>query len=472
MPARRPARCARPRDSVRRELFNPPRDIPGLAPGFLRPPGGQGQQQSPNQTERTSEQSAEISGNVLLTARPNLQPEWRVLAEADGTVRVEVTALPARYGCLPSPLKGCRARVRRGRQTVAGRSGEFMAGIEIREYCGDFEDLVELARRVWIPQYAGRMWFSLPDAPTLRCWAKGGGCLAAYDGSKIVGSIFSIPYTLRVRSSVLKTGLITGFTVDPSHRRIALPLVERIRKLHEEQGIAFGIGGFASDQTSPSYRFWTRYARAFPQKYHFLFRTGHWFKILAPGALSRAGITAWERLASGTLGHLLRLTPHASDPHVRQCCAGDLEQCSKMLDKASADLDWATVWSAKQLANELDDPASETLVFEQEGSVRGVVRYRRVVTYGRAAICAAAIDLWADDGLTGPQRVRLLSHVCNHLRERDVHVLLALRCAMMPASTFAANLFLPPMAQLHVAALLTRPEFAPAPPKTYSLVLS
>jgi hypothetical protein len=347
-----------------------------------------------------------------------------------------------------------------------------MAGIEIREYCGDFEDLVELSRRVWIPQYAGRMWFSLPDARTLRSWAQGGGCLAAYHGTKTVGSIFSIPYSLRVRSSVLRTGLITGFTVDPSHRRIALPLVERIRRLHEERGIAFGIGGFASDQRSASYRFWSRYARAFPQKYHFLFRTGHWFKILAPSALGHAGITTWERLASRTLGHLLRLTPHASDPHVRPCRADDLERCAQMLDKASADFDWATVWSTKQLASELEDPSSETLVFERGGDVRGVVRYRRVLTYGRSPIWAAAIDLWADDGLTGPQRVRLLGHVCNHLRERDVHVLLALRCAMTPASTFAANLFLPPTGQLHVAALLTRPELAPAPPKTWSLVLS
>ena len=346
-----------------------------------------------------------------------------------------------------------------------------MANIELREYFGDFEDLVEFNRRVWIPQYAGRMWFSLPDAPTLRSWAKGGGCLAAYHGTKIVGSIFSVPYSLRIRSSVVPTGLITGFTVDPNHRRIALPLVERICRLHEERGIAFGIGGFASDQTSPSYRFWTRYARAFPQKYHFLFHTGHWFKILAPGALGRAGITAWERLASRTLGHLFRLTPHASDPHVHPCRAGDLERCVEMLDKASADFDWAVVWSAKQLANELEDPAFETLVFEDAGYVRGVVRCRQVLTYGRAPVRAAAMDLWADDGLTGPQRVRLLGHVCNHLRERDVHVVLALRCAMMPPSAFMANLFLPPTARLHVAALLTRPELAPTPPKTWNLLL-
>jgi hypothetical protein len=347
-----------------------------------------------------------------------------------------------------------------------------MASVEIREYCGDFEDLVDLTGRVWIPLYSGKMWFSLPDAPTMRSWAEVGKCLAAYHGSRVVGSIFSVPYPLRINSAEQSTALITGFTVDPKHVRVAWPLVERIRAFHAEHGIPFGIGGIASDESSPSYRFWTRYMRAFPERFNFLLRTGHWFKILAPSAVARAGITRWERLASGTLGHLLRFTPYPSDARVRPYRAEDLERCVQLIDKTCADFDWAIRWSAKQLAHELADPAFEILVLEHDGRVRGMVRYRRVVTYGRAPVNAAAIDLWADDGLTGAQRARLLGHVCNHLREHDVHVVLALRCAMMPASAFAANLFLPPAAALHVVALVTQAQPAPAPPKTWSLVLS
>jgi hypothetical protein len=347
-----------------------------------------------------------------------------------------------------------------------------MAGIEIRKYCGDFEDLVDLTSRVWIPLYAGKMWFSLPDAPTMRSWAETGRCLAAYNGTKIVGSIFSVPYPLRINGAEQTTGLVLGFTVDPNHRRVAWPLVERIRAFHAERGISFGLGGIASDPMSPSYRFWTRYMRAFPERINFLLCTGHWFKILAPAALSRAGITRWERIASGTLGHLLRFSPYAFDSRVRSCRAQDLDRCAQLLDKTCVEFDWAIRWSAKQLAHELEDPAFEILVLEHDGRVRGMVRYRRVVTYGRAPVNAAAIDLWADDGLTGLQRARLLGHVCNHLRQREVHVVLALRCAMMPSSAFRANLFLPPASALHVAALVTDGERAPAPPRTWSLVLS
>ncbi len=72
-----------------------------------------------------------------------------------------------------------------------------------------------------------------------------------------------------------------------------------------------------------------------------------------------------------------------------------------------------------------------------------MVNYYCLSMQGRERVLAAVIALWADDGLTGAQRVRLLSHVCNHLRERGVHLVTAPRCAMMPALAFLANLFLP-----------------------------
>jgi hypothetical protein len=82
-------------------LFSPPRDIPGLPPGFLRPPGGsdrgqgQPQAQAPSQNERTSEQRADISGNVVLTARPTLLPEWRV--EPNLTAQVAIADASANF---------------------------------------------------------------------------------------------------------------------------------------------------------------------------------------------------------------------------------------------------------------------------------------------------------------------------------------------------------------------------------------
>ncbi len=75
----------------------------GLSPGNLFGSGfpgglfggGGGQPQGQNRTDAASEQGAQLSGNVVLTARPNLLPEWRVqpnlaaqVSIADATISI------------------------------------------------------------------------------------------------------------------------------------------------------------------------------------------------------------------------------------------------------------------------------------------------------------------------------------------------------------------------------------------------
>ena len=83
--------------------------------------------------------------------------------------------------------------------------------------------------------------------------------------------------------------------------------IERIRRADEERGAAFGIGMVLDDPKSASYRFWSKYAEAFPQNFRFVFRGGYWGKFLAPNVLARAGIKVWERTVTRALGPLLRL---------------------------------------------------------------------------------------------------------------------------------------------------------------------
>ena len=349
-----------------------------------------------------------------------------------------------------------------------------MEGIEFRDYRGDFEDVAEFIRRVWTPAYGGKMWFPLWDAAFFR-WQlgpqTGGFCPVAYDGTKLVGGTFSMPHSLRIGTSVLPVALSSWLAADPDHRRLALPLVEQVRQHNEEREIAFSIGMISGDPTSVAYRFWTKYAQAFPQNCCFLFRGGFLTKVLAPRRLARAGVTAWERFASSAFGPLLPLTPYRHDRDVRPYRAGDLERCAQLVEKASAGFDWALVWSPDQLANQLENPASGTLVFERAGRIDGMVNYHCLWWHGREPIRMALIDLWADDHLTGTQRARLLGHLCNDLRERNVDLVLALRCAMIPTAAFVVNLFLPASAHIYITTLFTGRTVPLAPPKTWSLLL-
>jgi hypothetical protein len=349
-------------------------------------------------------------------------------------------------------------------------------GIEIRDYRGDFEDVAAFLRRVWTAVYGGKMWFPLWDAAFFR-WqlaAPGGAlCPVAYDGTKLVGIHFSIPHCLRIGSSVLPVGLSSWSTIDPDYRhlRLALHLMEALRRRHEELGLAFALGVVAGQPTSTAHRFWTQYAKTYPQNFRFLFRFGMWAKFLAPHRMRRAGVGPWERLASTALGPLLGFISHRHDPDVRAFRAEDLQRCAQILDKVSARLDWALVWSPEQLANQLESPVSRTLILDRDGQVQALVNYHCLPYQGREPVRAALIDLWADDDLPGAQRVRLLGHLCNDLRERDVHLVLALRSAMMPAAAFAANFFLPAPAHAHMAAFFAKAGVPLSPPKSWHLMM-
>jgi hypothetical protein len=133
-------------------------------------------------------------------------------------------------------------------------------------------------------------------------------------GERLIGSVFSVPRTLRIKDVDYPVSMWTGFSVEQEHRRLALPLIERLRRANEARGVAFGIGMVLDDPTSASYQFWTKYAGAFPKSFRFMFNGGYLAKFLRPDAMARAGIMAWERIASRMFGPIMRGTPGRPDP--------------------------------------------------------------------------------------------------------------------------------------------------------------
>ena len=351
-----------------------------------------------------------------------------------------------------------------------------MNGSDIRDYSGDFEDVAELARRVWISQYGGKMWFPSWDAAFYR-WQLGAlgnaPFVAAYDGTRLVGTLGTAPYTLRIGASTVPAGFSGWLNVDPMHRErhLAFGLVDALRRRHEDLGLAFSLGVVSSDRGSSAHRFWTKYSAAHPGDFQFLFPLALWIKILTPQRMAQAAIAGWERIAARTLFPLLRAIPPGRDPDVRPYRADDLARCAQMLQAASSDFEWAVVWSPEQLANQLESPASGTLVLERDGRVQGMVNYHFFLLHGRVPLRAAMIDLWADDGLTGTQRARLLGHLCGDLRERGFDVVAAIRSAMTPAAAFVTNLFLPQPPFAYMISYLRNGEVQVSKPKTWSLIL-
>jgi hypothetical protein len=366
--------------------------------------------------------------------------------------------------------------VRIRRRAVLGLSpGPVVNAIDIRGYGGDFRDIAEFTRRVWTTIYGGKMWFPYWDADFLR-WQFGadGRALSAvaYDGPRLVGSFLLARHALRIGSSVYPVGVVSWCTVDPQYRNwpIARQLIEACRQRHEEQRLEFSLAIVSGDPTSIAYRFWQQYAKTYPQDFRFLLRFGTWVKLLAPEAAARGGIGRWERLGMRAVAPWLQFTPLRPGSHVRSYCAEDFSACAQLLEKASASLDWAVTWPPVHLASQLDHAASRTLVFDRGGSVQGMVNYHCLTMEGRVPVRAGLIDLWADEGLSSVERARLLAGVCDDLRRQGIHMVVAMRSAMMPAAAFAANLFVPFASRDYFIAMFQRGRDLPVP-KAWGLLL-
>jgi hypothetical protein len=350
-----------------------------------------------------------------------------------------------------------------------------MARVEIRDYEGDFEDVVELYRRVWVPEYGGRTWVPLADAAFMRSKLSpesGAVCPVAYEGTKLVGGVFASPAEMRMGDTVYPMALCTAFTVDPEQRRIALPLVERLRRGTAERGLAFAIGMILADPKSASYRFWSKYAETFPQNFRFMFGGGYWAKYLAPKVIARAGNSAWERMACRAAGPVVGFTPHGYDKNVRPYRAADLERCVQMAEKTSAGVDWAMSWSRERLSAQLENPLYTTFVLERDGVVRGMVNSYRLKMQGRELIHVGTIDLWVEDDMTSSERMRLLSHFCTHLREHDTHGVVATRSAVIPVGTFMSHLFVPAPQNFRIGVFPIQRSISITPPKTWNLIVT
>jgi len=85
--------------------FRGPPGFPGPPGGFFGPPGGtsgppgrssggsQGQPGTQNQTDRTLDQRVEFAGNVMLTARPDILPGWRLAPNLSAQVSIADASL-------------------------------------------------------------------------------------------------------------------------------------------------------------------------------------------------------------------------------------------------------------------------------------------------------------------------------------------------------------------------------------------
>src|SRR5829696_7785485 len=148
------------------------------------------------------------------TSKPRSRNSARTRAASHSTPRWMMCASPA-YSSTPIRCASSPKRTARSVSKSPNWGRRAMPPVEFREYSGDFEDIVDLAARVWMPEYGGRIWFPLPEPAFLRAKLApqtGAQCPVAYDGMRLVANVVSVPRVLRVHGKLHQVSMYTGYS--------------------------------------------------------------------------------------------------------------------------------------------------------------------------------------------------------------------------------------------------------------------
>lgn len=287
--------------------------------------------------------------------------------------------------------------------------------IEIRTFEGNADELAAFTRRVWRQSYEGKMltplWSKefmgrdlLPDG------SKRDFLIAAYDGSRLVGSHPAKPLNVRIQGREIGATWASFISVDPEYRRrgVALKLQAEYVRRHREHELLINFGYlYIRSVQSLGPKFWLLQ----PGGVRIVSKLGFWVRALDHEAVAQFELYRLESWGSRAMSLLQRTPRPPADPTgIRPYRPTDLSDCCALLNRAGNEADLAYVWDAENAARQLNYPnLSRTIVLEQEGRVAGLVNYTMLEVLGRCPMRVAVLDNVVFGSLPASDRRRLLA---------------------------------------------------------------
>jgi len=339
--------------------------------------------------------------------------------------------------------------------------------IEIRTYDGDGEDVADLTARAWRAAYGGKSWCPFWSAEylgwqLLRSPNDRDFLVAAYDGCRLVGCFFAERTIFRTDDHEVVGTIGSWFTVDPEARspRLGIDILEELRRRHREHGAAFLLGYVNGDPRTPANKFWSGYARLYPEQIRFVRRMGYWIRVLNAASLRRKCIHRFERLGVDLHGLLpFQRAPRGTGLKVRDYSDGDLNRCARLVTEVSEDADLAVVWAREQLASQLDwNGYPRTLVLDRGDAPFGMVNYHRFGLLGTDIVTTGLIDLLGCEGGSTRDRRSLLRSAVARMASEGLDIALTLRTSMFPPRVMVPCGFWPLPQSEHLTYVFPQPD--------------
>lgn len=306
--------------------------------------------------------------------------------------------------------------------------------IEVRTFDGEPGELAEFTVRVWRQTYEGRMLLILWSEDYFRreLFPEDDGCreylIAAYDGTRLVGSHPSRPLQVRLHGREIPATWGSFISVDPDYRRrgVALQLQREWDRRHREQGACVNLGyQYVRSPEALGPKFWLQQ----PDRIPIICRLGTWVRPLDHAAVAHFELHRLEAWGTRLLSLIQRSPQPPPDGRgIRSYRPGDLEACRALVAQAGASADLAYLWDPSMLARQLQfGSLCDTVVLEQDGVAAGLVNYSLLEVLGRSTIVVALIELLAFGSLGPVQRRTLLAAALARMEAAGAQAAMMLR---------------------------------------------
>jgi len=284
-----------------------------------------------------------------------------------------------------------------------------LTGISLEPFRGDYEALERMAHASWRDEYGAASFPNLYKPAFLKYLfdrIKDRDLLvAAYRGNEIAGFLANIPQRFHFQGNIYQAAYSCLLVSRKEFLRqgLATALIEDALRLNKKYHFDFALLSLETGHRS------TKLIEKMEAAGHPVERVKGWGVIARILDLERAaaseGLKGWEKAAVKLIGGHRR--PKGTGPlSLREYRSDDLDSCLGLLDRIKDTAPLALVWDKDGLAQELYRPGvCQTLVFEKEGKVAGLLNFVYHDHIGRTVERWAWVNHVAFPGLTPAERV-------------------------------------------------------------------
>lgn len=296
-------------------------------------------------------------------------------------------------------------------------------GVSIEPFRGDLEGLEKMAHSSWRDEYGVSSFPNLYRPAFLRYLfgrlKQKDHLLAAYRGEEIISFLANLPHTFHFQGKICR-GILSCLLVTRREwlrQGLALTTINEGLRLNQKYKYDFSLATFETGHRST---LMVKKLQAEGQRLEWMKRLNVVARILDLRRVAASeGIKIWERAAIKIIGGS-RKPGKGGEGAVREYRPDDLDACLSLFNSYKDTIELARVWDRDELAWELAyQDVSQTLVFEKDGRVAGVINFIYHDHLGKTKERWAWINHVAYLSLIEREQISFIKAFLRYLKDKD-----------------------------------------------------